>query len=91
MTSVSAKTQKMEAPLTESGAMDLSKIREEDFEQLAVYIVPDQPVDEVDLRADAESRAGGVKNRAEASLPRNLVLKPSQTIPNVSVKIHTIF
>ncbi|XP_022647630.1 PR domain zinc finger protein 1-like isoform X2 [Varroa jacobsoni] len=86
MTSACAKAQKMEAPLTESGAMDLSKIREEDFEQLAVYLVPDRPVDEQDGdhnstgRQDREQTA---KNRAVSSLPRNLVLKPSQTLPGV--------
>ncbi|XP_003738192.1 PR domain zinc finger protein 1 [Galendromus occidentalis] len=63
---------KMQAPLTESGVLDLTQIREENFEQLAVYIVPDQPC------ADDETR-----NRAEASLPRNLVLKPSQTLEDV--------
>lgn len=64
---------KMQAPLTESGALDLTQIREENFEQLAVYIVPDQPC------VDDET-----KNRAEASLPRNLALKPSQTLEDVS-------
>lgn len=52
------------------GVWDVNSIAEEDFEQqLAVYLVPDQPHDETNSK--------GVK-RAEASLPRNLVLKPTQ-------------
>ncbi|RWS17893.1 PR domain zinc finger protein 1-like protein [Dinothrombium tinctorium] len=57
----------------EDGAWDLNSIAEEDFEQLTVYIVPDQPCDELGENA----------NRAEACLPRNLVLKPSQTLSDV--------
>lgn len=53
------------------GVWDVNSIAEEDFEQqLAVYLVPDQPHDEASV-------AKGLK-RAEASLPRNLVLKPTQ-------------
>lgn len=58
----------------EDGAWDLAELAEEDFEQLAVYIVPDAVV---------EPPASGPFNRAEASLPRNLVLKPSQALSDV--------
>ncbi|EEC18180.1 hypothetical protein IscW_ISCW023811 [Ixodes scapularis] len=57
--------------MMEDGSVDLSSLREEDFEQLAVYQVRDQPCEE------------GQTNRAEASLPRNLLLKPSQTLSDV--------
>uniref|UniRef100_A0A1B6C4A5 PR domain zinc finger protein 1 n=1 Tax=Clastoptera arizonana TaxID=38151 RepID=A0A1B6C4A5_9HEMI len=49
-------------------AWDLNSIKEEEFEKHVVYIVPDLPV-------DSES-----PNRAEKTLPRNLVLKPSQAL-----------
>ena len=50
------------------GVWDVNSIAEEDFEQLlAVYLVPDQPYDE-----------NSKVKRAEATLPRNLVLKPTQ-------------
>lgn len=58
--------------MMEDGSLDLSSLREPDFEQLAVYQVRDQPCEE------------GLSNRAEASLPRNLLLKPSQTLSDVS-------
>lgn len=54
----------------EDGTWDLAELAEDDFEQLAVYIVP-----------DAES--GASVNRSEGSLPRNLVLKPSQALSDV--------
>ncbi|XP_077538527.1 PR domain zinc finger protein 1 isoform X2 [Haemaphysalis longicornis] len=57
--------------MMEDGSLDLSSLREPDFEQLAVYQVRDQPCEE------------GLSNRAEASLPRNLLLKPSQTLSDV--------
>ncbi|CAM1295780.1 PRDM1 (predicted) [Pycnogonum litorale] len=50
---------------------DVSNIAEEEFDQLAVYLVPDQPSDE------------NCDNKTEASLPRNLVLRPSQTLSDV--------
>lgn len=52
---------------------DLVNIGEEDFEQHTTYIVPDLPVDT------------GTPNRAEATLPRNLVLKSSQALSDVSI------
>lgn len=52
------------------GAWDVNSIAEAEFEKvLAVYLVPDQPYD--------ESTSSTVK-RAEGTLPRNLVLKPTQ-------------
>ncbi|KAB0802283.1 hypothetical protein PPYR_04469 [Photinus pyralis] len=47
---------------------DVNNVREEDFEQYTTYIVPDIPVDP------------GTPNRAEGTLPRNLLLKPSQAL-----------
>ncbi|KAG8176978.1 hypothetical protein JTE90_024798 [Oedothorax gibbosus] len=47
------------------------EIREVDIDHVAVYRVPDRPEDEEDGT-----------NRAEASLPRNLALKPSKATPN---------
>jgi hypothetical protein len=44
---------------------DVSQLCEEDFEKLAVYIVPDVPCER------------GTTNRAEKTLPRSLTLKPS--------------
>uniref|UniRef100_A0A182MJX5 PR domain zinc finger protein 1 n=1 Tax=Anopheles culicifacies TaxID=139723 RepID=A0A182MJX5_9DIPT len=44
---------------------DVTRMREEDFERLAVYIVPDMPCEK------------GVPGRAEKTLPRSLTLKPS--------------
>ncbi|XP_075233538.1 uncharacterized protein LOC142331482 isoform X2 [Lycorma delicatula] len=50
---------------------DLSSIKEEEFERHVVYIVPDLPSPPDCL------------NKAESSLPRNLVLKPSQALSDV--------
>jgi PR domain zinc finger protein 1 len=44
---------------------DITRMREEDFERLAVYIVPDVPSER------------GFQGRAEKTLPRSLTLKPS--------------
>uniref|UniRef100_A0A182J3A8 PR domain zinc finger protein 1 n=1 Tax=Anopheles atroparvus TaxID=41427 RepID=A0A182J3A8_ANOAO len=44
---------------------DVTRMREEDFERLAVYIVPDMPCEK------------GLPGRAEKTLPRSLTLKPS--------------
>lgn len=52
--------------------LDTNSIREEEFDQLAVYLVPDQPSDE------------NCESRTESSLPRNLVLRPSHTLTDVS-------
>ncbi|XP_013382596.1 PR domain zinc finger protein 1 isoform X2 [Lingula anatina] len=51
--------------------LDLLSLPEEEYEKRCVYIVPDQPCDR------------DLPNRAEASLPRNLVLKPSQIFTDV--------
>ncbi|XP_076357807.1 PR domain zinc finger protein 1-like isoform X2 [Tachypleus tridentatus] len=55
----------------EDGGWDISNIKERDFEQLGVYLVPDQPCDK------------DCSNKAETSLPRNLALKPSQMLTDV--------
>lgn len=44
---------------------DITRMREDDFERLAVYIVPDVPCER------------GIQGRAEKTLPRSLTLKPS--------------
>lgn len=56
----------------DSPKMDFATIGEEEFELHTTYIVPDLPV------KDDEP------NRAEATLPRNLVLKPTNAISDVS-------
>ncbi|XP_042233307.1 uncharacterized protein LOC121873683 isoform X2 [Homarus americanus] len=50
---------------------DLDSIKEEEWEERAVYLVPDTPTEE------------SCPNHATLSLPRNLVLKASQTISDV--------
>jgi len=64
----------------EDGVWDLTSIVEENFDQLSVYLVPDQPCDE-----------NKSISRAENSLPRNLVLKPSQTLSDVSTYQNFLF
>ncbi|CAG9814397.1 unnamed protein product [Phaedon cochleariae] len=59
-----------ETSVSSAGEFDLTNIREEEFELHTTYIVPDLPVDP------------GTPNRAEATLPRNLVLKSSQVLLN---------
>ncbi|XP_057653135.1 PR domain zinc finger protein 1 isoform X1 [Diorhabda carinulata] len=59
-----------EAAVSSAGEFDLTNICEEEFELHTTYIVPDLPVD------------SGTPNRAEATLPRNLVLKSSQVVAN---------
>lgn len=57
---------------------DVTRMREEDFERLAVYIVPDVPCER------------GAPSRADKTLPRSLTLKPSLVLstPNVKVRVH---
>ncbi|XP_017783205.1 PREDICTED: PR domain zinc finger protein 1-like [Nicrophorus vespilloides] len=57
-----------EGQVSSASEFDLSNMREEDFEQHTTYIVPDISVEV------------GTPNRAEATLPRNLVLKSSQAL-----------
>ncbi|KAG5883139.1 hypothetical protein JTB14_015368 [Gonioctena quinquepunctata] len=59
-----------ESTVTSASEFDLTNIHEEEFELHSTYIVPDLPVDP------------GTPNRAEATLPRNLVLKSSQVLLN---------
>lgn len=60
-----------EAAVSSASEFDLANIREEEFESHTTYIVPDL---EVEI---------GTPNRAEATLPRNLVLKTSQALSDV--------
>lgn len=55
----------------DGGSWDPSTTKEEEFEKHAVYIVLDQ------------TPTPGAANKAEASLPRNLVLRPSQALSDV--------
>lgn len=57
-----------------AAAWDLNVISEEDFDQLAVYQVQDKSTEEI----EAVVKTSPNLSRAEASLPRNLILKPSQ-------------
>lgn len=54
---------------------DVTRMREEEFERLAVYIVPDVACER------------GIPNRADKTLPRSLTLKPSLVLstPNATV------
>lgn len=61
--------------MEDAGGWDLSQIREDEFDSLAVYLVRDQ-------HCEPEE-----ENRAEASLPRNLVLKASPSLGDVSTFI----
>ncbi|OTF82311.1 hypothetical protein BLA29_001465 [Euroglyphus maynei] len=73
---------------------DLNQITEKDFDQHSIYKVSDQPCDDENNDAvndndnnDQESSSTKTKQRltkAEQSLPRNLILKPSKTIKDVS-------
>ncbi|KAK2715943.1 PR domain zinc finger protein 1-like isoform X2 [Artemia franciscana] len=56
---------------TEDNNWDISKFSEEDFERLAVYLVPDTSV------------PSQIPNRAQATIPRNLALKPSKALNDV--------
>lgn len=63
-----------ETAVSSASDYDPGQLREEDFELHTTYIVPDLPVE------------SGTPNRAETTLPRNLVLKPSQALSDVSQK-----
>lgn len=54
---------------------DVTRMREEDFERLAVYIVPDVHCEK------------GLVNRADKTLPRSLTLKPSMVFSAPNVKV----
>lgn len=58
---------------------DVTRMCEDDFERLAVYIVPDVPCER------------GTYGRAEKTLPRSLTLKPSLVLSTPSVKVQTNF
>ena len=62
-----------------SAVWNVKTIAEEQFDQLAVFRVPDQPEEVIESRllsANSENKL----TRAEASLPSNLVLRPSKEI-----------
>lgn len=54
---------------------DVTRMREDEFERLAVYIVPDVPCER------------GSSNRAEKTLPRSLTLKPSLVLSTPSATV----
>lgn len=64
--------------VSSAGAYDVTRMREEEFERLTVYIVPDVPSER------------GTPNRAEKTLPRSLALRPSAVLstPNTLVRNH---
>lgn len=70
------------------GDWDYSHIREEDFEKLAIYQVPDVPVPENGSLTGNNGPCPSSNSvcRAEASLPRNLYLKPSGATNDVNKK-----
>ncbi|KAL9901477.1 uncharacterized protein LOC119645136 isoform X3 [Glossina fuscipes] len=55
---------------------DVTRMKEEDFERLAVYLVPDVSCER------------GVPNRADKTLPRSLTLKPSMVFSTPNVKVN---
>lgn len=63
------------AATSSASAYDVTRMREEEFERLTVYIVPDVPCE------------SGTPNRAERTLPRSLALRPSAVLstPNTPV------
>ncbi|KAG5677141.1 hypothetical protein PVAND_006923 [Polypedilum vanderplanki] len=58
---------------------DITRMREDDFERLAVYIVPDVPCER------------GLQNRAEKTLPRSLTLKASLALSTPSQPIEGVW
>ncbi|XP_058976695.1 zinc finger protein rotund isoform X2 [Musca domestica] len=58
---------------------DVTRMREEDFERLAVYIVPDVQCER------------GLANRADKTLPRSLTLKPSLVFSSANVKTEGVW
>lgn len=69
------------AAVVGTGAYDVTRMREEEFERLTVYIVPDVPCER------------GTPNRAEKTLPRSLALRPSVVLstPNTPVRIGVFY
>lgn len=59
-----------EPPNSLGDGWDMTCLKEEEFEEFCVYIVHDRACQKI------------CKNRAQASLPRNLTLKPSQSQPD---------
>lgn len=70
MTETSSSTRSASSPTSHTSPTliqdyDITRMREDDFERLAVYIVPDVQCER------------GLPNRAEKTLPRSLTLKAS--------------
>ena len=59
--------------MNESNGIDWLSLKEDEIDSHATYIVPDIAV------------GPGISNRAEQSLPRNLVLKPSKVLTDVTI------
>lgn len=76
----------------EDGAWDMAAIPESDYEALSVYHVRDS---EVELEQDDTTTGGSTEQQkqppglthAERTLPRNLLLKPSQSLNDVSIQL----
>jgi hypothetical protein len=62
-------------PPSQQQDYDVTRMREEDFERLAVYIVPDVQCEQ------------GVPSRAEKTLPRSLTLKASVVLSTPSLPV----
>ncbi|XP_037933478.1 uncharacterized protein LOC119668143 isoform X2 [Teleopsis dalmanni] len=58
---------------------DVTRMREQDFQRLAVYIVPDVQCER------------GTPNRADKTLPRSLTLKPSMVFSTPNVKTEGVW
>ncbi|XP_037046771.1 PR domain zinc finger protein 1 isoform X4 [Bradysia coprophila] len=58
---------------------DVTRMREDDFERLAVYMVPDVPCER------------GTPSRADKTLPRSLTLKPSLVLSTPNVKTEGVW
>jgi hypothetical protein len=79
MTETSSSRGGASSPTTLQQDYDITRMREDDFERLAVYIVPDVPSER------------GTAGRAERTLPRSLTLKASLALSTpthpVSIKV----
>lgn len=64
--------------VSSAGAYDVTRMREEEFERLTVYIVPDVPCER------------GISNRAERTLPRSLTLRPSAVLSTPNTPVSSI-
>ena len=84
MTETSSSSRGAPSPTSHSNSSlqqdyDITRMREDDFERLAVYIVPDVPCER------------GLPNRAEKTLPRSLTLKASLALSTPTQPVWKIF